>query len=100
MNEETKMVWRSQHLPYVQDLSAHFVAGIKDCEDGLASMMAYVKEPDKEHLVTGVRKVWEGLGVIHRARLSMNSNLQMFQDVLDELREQGIEVDPKLSEES
>ena len=100
MAEETKMVWREQHLPYMQELSAHFVSGIKDCEAGLASMTAYVNDPDKEHLVTGVRTVWEGLGVIHRARLSMNSNLQMFQDLLEEMREQGLLVEPTSSEES
>lgn len=100
MAEETKMVWREQHLPYMQELSAHFVSGIKDCEAGLASMMAYVNDPDKEHLVTGVRTVWEGLAIYHRARLSMNSNLQMFQDLLEEMREQGLLVEPTSSEES
>lgn len=100
MNEETKMVWREQHLPYVQDLANHFVAGIKDCESGLASMMNYVNDPDKEHLIVGVRTVWEGLGVIHRARLSMNANLQMLNDVLEEMREQGVQVDPPANSEA
>ena len=99
MDDEMKRIWREQHLPYMQEVGAHFVAGIQDCEAGLSSMLAYVKDPDKEHLITGVRTCWEGLGVIHRARLSMNSNLQMFQDVLEECREKGLIVDPPSAEE-
>jgi len=93
MPDEVRQVWRESHLPYVIELGQHFAAGISDCEAGLASMLAYVKDPDKELLIEGVRLVWEGLNVIHRARLAMNSNLQMFQDLLQEARESGLVVD-------
>ncbi|MBX3166885.1 MAG: zinc ribbon domain-containing protein [Candidatus Eremiobacteraeota bacterium] len=93
MNEETRRVWREHHLPHVQEVGAAFVAGMSDCEAGLKSMQAYVSEQDNEHLINGVRLVWEGLNVIHRARLAMNSNLQMLQDVLQEAREAGYLTD-------
>ena len=93
MNEETKTVWREYHLPHVQEVGAAFVAGLSDCEAGLKSMQAYVSEQNNEHLINGVRLVWEGLNVIHRARLAMNSNLQMLQDVLQEAREAGYLTD-------
>lgn len=98
MPDDVKRVWQESHLPYVQEVSAHFVAGIKDVEVGLTSMLAYVNDPDKEHLVHGVRTVWEGLGVIHRSRLAMNANLQMFHDMLEEARERGLVVDAPLTE--
>lgn len=94
MNEETKKVWHESHLPHVQEVAAAFVAGMSDCEAGIKSMQAYVSEQDNEHLIHGVRLVWEGLNVIHRARLAMNSNLQMLQDVLQEAREAGYLTDP------
>ena len=94
MSEETKKVWHENHLPYVQEVGAAFVAGLGDCESGLKSMQTYVSEQDKEHLINGVRLVWEGLNVIHRARLAMNSNLQMLQDVLQEAREAGYLTEP------
>ncbi|MBS2037830.1 zinc ribbon domain-containing protein [bacterium] len=99
MNEETKRVWRDHHLPHVQEVGAAFVAGLSDCEAGLKSMQAYVSEQDNEHLINGVRLVWEGLNVIHRARLAMNSNLQMLQDVLQEAREAGYLTDEPAPEE-
>jgi len=94
MNEETKKVWHERHLPYVQEVGVAFVSGLTDCEAGLKSMQAYVSEQDNEHLINGVRLVWEGLNVIHRARLAMNSNLQMLQDVLQEAREAGYLTEP------
>lgn len=93
MPEEVQKVWQESHLPYVLEVGSHFAAGISDCEAGLASMLAYVQDQDKELLIEGVRTVWEGLNVIHRARLAMNSNLQMFQDLLQEARESGLVVD-------
>lgn len=99
MNEETKKVWHEHHLPHVQEVGAAFVAGLSDCEAGIKSMQAYVTEQDNEHLINGVRLVWEGLNVIHRARLAMNSNLQMLQDVLQEAREAGYLTDEPAAEE-
>lgn len=99
MNEDTKKIWHEHHLPHVQELAATFVAGLGDCDTGLKSMQAYVSEQDNEHLITGVRLVWEGLNVIHRARLAMNSNLQMLQDVLQEAREAGYLTDEPTDEE-
>lgn len=93
MNEETKQVWHDHHLPHVQEVAAAFVSGMSDCEGGIKSMQAYVSEQDNEHLINGVRLVWEGLNVIHRARLAMNSNLQMLQDLLQEAREAGYLTD-------
>lgn len=94
MSEETKKVWHENHLPYVQEVGVAFVSGLSDCESGLKSMQTYVTEQDNEHLINGVRLVWEGLNVIHRARLAMNSNLQMLQDVLQEAREAGYLTEP------
>ncbi|MFN8611191.1 MAG: zinc ribbon domain-containing protein [Vulcanimicrobiota bacterium] len=99
MNEETRKVWREHHLPHVQEVGAAFVAGLSDCEAGIKSMQAYVSQQDNEHLINGVRLVWEGLNVIHRARLAMNSNLQMLQDVLQEAREAGYLTDEPAAEE-
>ncbi len=97
MTDEVKQVWQESHLPYVLEIGSHFAAGINDVEAGLASMLAYVQDPDREHLVEGIRTVWEGLNVIHRARLAMNSNVQMFQDLLQEARESGLVVDADLN---
>ncbi len=89
MDEETLQVWREQHLPYVQELSAAFVDGIEACENGLALMQAYIEDPNPEHLIQGVRSVWEALNYMHRTRLSMDANLKMLQDILEEAREKG-----------
>jgi hypothetical protein len=93
LNDEAKQVWQENYLPQMQELGAAFVSGLSDCEAGLKSMQAYVSEQDNEHLINGVRLVWEGLNVIHRARLAMNSNLQMLEDVLQEAREAGYLTD-------
>lgn len=93
LNDEARQVWQENYLPQMQELGAAFVSGLSDCEAGLKSMQSYVSEQDNEHLINGVRLVWEGLNVIHRARLAMNSNLQMLEDVLQEAREAGYLTD-------
>ena len=84
MDEEVLAVWRSQHLPYMQEVAAAFAEGIKECEAGLESMATYLSDPQQDHLVRGCRLVWEGMGAIHRAQLSMSSTLKMLQDLLDQ----------------
>jgi tetratricopeptide (TPR) repeat protein len=90
MDEETRKVWREQHLPYMQELGASFTEGIKDCEQGLLEMEQFLSDRDPQHLVEGVRMVWEGLGAVHRAQLSLESTLKMLEDVLQEARERGM----------
>jgi len=82
MNEETLQVWREQHLPYMQEVGAAFEEGIKQVEQGLLEMAAYVKDPQRDFLVNGVRMVWEGLGVVHRSRLAIEAHLKMLEDIL------------------
>ena len=87
MTDEMVQIWREQHLPYMQELSAAFSEGIQQCERGLEDMAAFLQDNDKQHLIDGVREVWEGLGAVHRARLSLMATLKMIQDVLDEADE-------------
>ena len=94
MSDEIKKVWHEYHLPHVKEVGAIFMAGLRDCEAGIKSMQAYLSEQNNEHLINGVRMVWEGLNVIHRARLAMNANLQALQDVLQEARDAGYLTDP------
>lgn len=90
MPEEMQLVWKEQHLPYVEEVGASFNEGLKSCEEGLHQMAAYLEDSEQDHLVEGVRLVWEGLGIIHRAQLSMTATLKMLDDILEEAREQGM----------
>lgn len=95
MPEEMRQVWSEQHQPYVEEVALSITEGVKDCEQGLLEMEAYLSDSNEQHLVDGVRMVWEGLGGIHRARLSMTATLKMLDDILEEAREKGL-----LAEES
>ncbi len=83
-------VWRTQHLPYLEDVAGAFTHGIAEAEEGLRSMELYLQDPNEQHLINGVRQVWEGLGSIHRANLSMSSYSEMLQDVMQEAAEEGL----------
>ena len=93
MNEETVQVWREQHLTYVQEVGVAFAEGIEACEIGLSQMESYLNDHDPEHLIDGVRTVWEALNYIHRTRLGMEANLKMLEDILEEAREMGYLVE-------
>lgn len=89
MTEEQVQIWREQHLPYMQELGASFAEGLAHAESGLGEMAAFLTDQDQDHLVQGVRIVWEGLQMVHRAQLSLTSTMKMLDDVMEEAREKG-----------
>ena len=57
---------------------------------GLEKMAYFVQDPNEQHLIDGVRQVWEGLGVIHRASLSFQTYSKMLNDVMSEAAADGL----------
>ncbi|MCA9791160.1 MAG: zinc ribbon domain-containing protein [Candidatus Eremiobacteraeota bacterium] len=90
MSEEVRQVWREQHLPYLHEVSASFEQGVAEVEEGLSFMANYLNEPDDQHLIDGVRGVWEGMGTLHRAQLSLETSAKTLADLLEEAAEQGL----------
>ncbi len=88
--EEMKEVFRTQHLPYVQEVAVQFTDGIEQVSQGLQTLAQYLQVQNDETLVEGMRTIWEGLGTIHRASLSMQEATNQLSDILDEAREEGL----------
>lgn len=65
--------WRTNHLPYLEDVSMTYDAGIKEVQEGLRSMQSYLDNRDDENLVSGIRLVWQGMSTINRAKLSVET---------------------------
>lgn len=84
--EEQLEFWKTQHLPYLEEIAGAFQHGIKTTEDGLASMLSFVDTRDEQNLIDGVRMVWEGLGDVHRANLSLQTHSSMLDEFMDEIR--------------
>ena len=61
-----------------------------EAQEGLDKMALFLDDPNDQHLVRGVRQTWEGLGVIHRASLSMQTYSKMLDDVMSEAKADGL----------
>lgn len=83
-------VWKSQHLPYLEDVAITYSGGLKEAEEGLQSMEYYLTEQDEQYLIDGIRLVWQGLSAVNRGRLSMETYTKMLGDVLQEARDEGL----------
>lgn len=88
--DEAWAVWETQHLPHLEDVAQGFLHGMAETGEGLDKMALFLEDPDDQHLVRGVRQVWEGLGVVHRASLSMQTYSKMLDDVMSEARADGL----------
>ena len=82
--------WQTHHMPYLEDIAATYVGGLKEAEEGLQSMEEFLSDPNDEHLVEGIRLVWQGLSAVHRGRLSMETYTKMLQDVVQESVDEGL----------
>lgn len=82
--------WQANHLPYLEDIAATYVGGLKEAEEGLQTMEQFLSDPSDEHLVEGIRLVWQGLSAVHRGRLSMETYTKMLQDVVQEAVDEGL----------
>lgn len=85
--DEQWAVWETQHLPHLEDVAQGFIHGMAECKEGLDRMASFVDDPDNEHLISGVRQVWEGLGAVHRSNLSFQTYSKMIDDILAEVAE-------------
>ena len=82
--------WQTHHMPYLEDIAATYVGGLKEADEGLQSMEEFLSDPNDEHLVEGIRLVWQGLSAVHRGRLSMETYTKMLQDVVQESVDEGL----------
>lgn len=89
-SDEAWQVWETQHLPHLEDVAQGFLHGMAEANEGLEKMALYVEDPNEDHLIRGVRQVWEGLGIVHRASLSMQTYSKMLDDVMSEARADGL----------
>lgn len=89
-SDEQWAVWETQHLPHLEDVASGFLHGLAEGQSGLEKMAYFVQDPNEQHLVNGVRQVWEGLGVIHRASLSFQTYSKMLDDVMSEAAADGL----------
>jgi tetratricopeptide (TPR) repeat protein len=87
---EQMEVWKSTHLPYLEEVAVTYQAGIEEVQQGLVTMELFLTDPNRMHLVEGIRLSWQGLSAIHRARLSMQTYLNMLEDVMQEARDEGL----------
>ena len=76
--------WKSHHLPHLEDLAISYHSGIEDLRSGLVSMEAYLKEPERDHLVEGVRLYWQGIQAIHRGKLAIQTHAKLLDDLFKE----------------
>ena len=53
-------------------------------------MEMFLTNPEEEHLVEGIRLVWQGLSAIHRGRLSLETHTKMLEDVIQEAIDEGL----------
>ena len=81
---EEWQTWKSNHLPHLEDLAISNHAGIEDLRGGLMSMETYLKEPEREHLVEGVRLYWQGIQAIHRGKLAIQTHAKLLDDLFKE----------------
>lgn len=88
--DEAWAVWETQHLPHLEDAAQGYVHGLNEANSGLDSMAHFLEDPNDQHLVSGIRQVWEGLGIVHRAALSMQTYSRMLDDVMSEARADGL----------
>lgn len=88
--DEQWAIWESQHLPHLEDVASGLLHGLAEGQSGLEKMAYFVQDPDEQHLIKGVRQVWEGLGVIHRASLSFQTYSKMLADVMSEAAADGL----------
>lgn len=88
--DEQWAVWETQHLPHLEDVAQGFLHGMAEAQEGLDKMALFLDDPNDQHLVRGVRQTWEGLGVIHRASLSMQTYSKMLDDVMSEAKADGL----------
>ena len=89
-SDEQWAVWETQHLPHLEDVAQGLIHGMAEGQSGLEKMAYFVEDPNEQHLVDGVRQVWEGLGVIHRASLSFQTYSKMLNDVMSEAAADGL----------
>lgn len=83
-------IWKTQHLPFLEDVAVTVTAGLKEAEAGLQSMQMFLTDPDRDHLIEGIRLVWQGLSTVNRGRLSMEAHTKMLGDIMQEARERGM----------
>ena len=88
--DEQWEVWESQHLPRIEDVAQGYLHGIAETNEGLDVMESYLENRNDNALVNGIRQVWEGLGVIHRSTLSMQTYSKLLDDVLSEAAADGL----------
>jgi hypothetical protein len=88
--DEQWEVWETHHLPHLEDVAQGFLHGMAEAQEGLDKMASFVDDPNEQHLVRGVRQVWEGLGIVHRASLSMQTYSKMLDDVMSEAKADGL----------
>ena len=88
--DESWAVWESQHLPHLEDVAQGFLHGLSECGEGLDTMATFVDDPNDQHLIRGVRRVWEGLGVVHRSSLSFQTYSKLLDDVMKEAAADGL----------
>ena len=88
--DEQWEVWESQHLPHIEDVAQGYLHGIAETNEGLDVMESYLENRNDNALVNGIRQVWEGLGVIHRSTLSMQTYSKLLDDVLSEAAADGL----------
>ncbi len=88
--DEQWAVWESQHLPHIEDVAQGYLHGIAETNEGLEVMASFVENRNDKSLVNGIRQVWEGLGVIHRSTLSMQTYSKLLDDVLSEAAADGL----------
>lgn len=83
-------VWRGTHLPYLEEVAVTYQAGLQEVQLGLETMRLFLDDPQRYHLVEGIRLTWQGLSAIHRGRLQMETYQKMLDDVMEEAREEGL----------
>jgi len=83
-------VWKTTHLPYLEEVAVTYQAGLEEAQLGLHSMEKFLTDPDRLHLVEGIRLTWQGLSTINRGRLSMETYLKMLEDVMAEVADDGM----------
>lgn len=88
--DEQWSVWETQHLPHLEDVAQGYLHGMEQANSGLQTMESFAENPNEEVLVEGVRQVWEGLGIIHRAFLSMQTYSKMLDEVMAEAEADGL----------
>jgi hypothetical protein len=53
----------------IAEVMAFFEEGIDEWQAGLEEMAKFVDEPEKRHLKSGMKRVWEGASAVHRCKI-------------------------------